>query len=323
MGKHYTHLTLEERIDIYVYLKENKSLSEIADLLACHKSTISREIRRNEGKKGYRPRQAQEKSLLRKKKPRTKKINASIIAYTKKKLAEKYSPEQISGRLKKEFSTSVSHEWIYQFIYHDKKSGGTLYKNLRSNNGKKRRKRYGKRDKRGSIPGRIDIDKRAKVIETRARFGDWEADLVSGKNHKGFLVTLVERKSNFTLIGYAKQKTADLVAKVIEKMYAQNPGLPLKSITFDNGKEFCGHQKLAKNLDCQTFFAHPYSSWERGTNENTNGLIRQYFPKKTSFENLKQKEIQQTQNDLNNRPRKKLDFSTPNEKLKKYNPRCT
>ena len=204
---------------------------------------------------------------------------------------------------------TVSHERIYQFIYEDMAKGGALYKHLRIRGTKKYKKRYGKNDYRGQIPNRVDIDKRPKFIEKRNRMGDWEADLVSGVHHKGFLVTLVDRKSRFTLIGHVSHKTKDLVTAESIKLL-KGCGLPIQTITYDNGREFNGHEVVAKELDCKTYFAKPYHSWERGTNENTNGLIRQYFPKGKDLRNVERVDLTHAMNRINNRPREVLRFKS-------------
>ena len=199
----------------------------------------------------------------------------------------------------------------YQYIWQDKRDGGNLYTHLRIANKKRNRKRYGQKDYRGRIPGRVDIDQRPAIVDAKKRVGDWEADLVSGARHKGFLVTLVERKTKFTLIGHVVKKSADAVSAEIKRLFRSVPR-PVKTITYDNGREFCGHQSINKSLGCASYFAKPYHSWERGLNENTNGLIRQYFPKKMDVRNITPKEISFVQCRLNNRPRKTLGFKTPN-----------
>ena len=193
-----------------------------------------------------------------------------------------WSPEQISGHLKSEGDEWVSHETIYQFILKDKEANGVLYKQLR-HSGKKRKKRYGSNDHRGEIKDRVSIDKRPKSIEKRDRIGDWEIDLVMGKNHKGAIVTIVDRLSLMTLIAKVDSKHAELVTAAATSLLSPFRKHGAKTITADNGKEFSGHKKIRKALGIDFYFAHPYSSWERGTNENTNGLIRQYLPKGTEF----------------------------------------
>jgi len=308
----YRHLTNEERIVIKTLLQEGNSKQYIADYLGRNVSTIKREIIRNSGLRGYRPKQAQEKADERKSIARTQKINAEILEFVEEKIIEKYSPEQVSGILKKKLKVSLSHETIYQLILKDKEKGGELYKHLRINNGEKNRKRYGKKDFRGKIPGRIDIDERPEIVDKKERIGDWEADLVCGSRYRGFLVTLVERKSKFTLIGHVEKKTADTVSAEIVRMLSGVRHL-VKTITYDNGREFCKHEEVNSVIGCDSYFAKPYHSWERGLNENTNGLIRQYLPKKTDLRKVPYNYIEFIQEQLNSRPRKTLDFCSPKE----------
>jgi IS30 family transposase len=204
---------------------------------------------------------------------------------------------------------SISHERIYQYVLADKKSGGTLYQHLRHSN-KKRKKRYGSHDRRGQLKNRISIDERPKIVDKKTRIGDWEIDTVIGKNHKGALVTIVDRVSKVTVIEKVATKHADGVTDATIKGL-----LPyiVHTITGDNGKEFAGHEWIAKALDTNFYFAHPYSSWQRGCNENTNGLIRQYVPKGSSFDHLTNKDAKKIMGRLNNRPRKSLGYRTPNE----------
>lgn len=308
--KRYTQLTHEQRYQIYILMKAEHNQTEIAAVLGVNKSTISRELKRNKGKRGYQPKQAHETYLGR----RYLKIKPRILNSTwrlvKRMLREDWSPEQVSATLKIDFNLSVSTEWIYQYIYRNKANGGSLHKHLRCK--KKRKKRYGVYSKRGQIPQQVSIDERPAIVETRSRFGDWELDTVIGKNHKQALVTIVERKSRLTLTKKVTHKTADNVTEAIIELLS-----PFKkwvhTLTADNGREFAGHLHVAKRLKTKFYFAHPFSSWERGLNENTNGLIRQYFPKKHDFRTITQKQVEKVMNKLNNRPRKCLGFKTPNE----------
>ena len=239
-------------------------------------------------------------------------MTPKVVAHIETKLGEDYSPEQISATMARAIGVKISHEWIYQHIWQDKRDEGTLYTHLRIAGGKKRRKRYGKKDWRGRIPDRVSIEDRPKIVDSRRRFGDWEADLVCGAHHKGFLVTLVERKSRFTVIGHVEKKTAEAVKNEIIALLS-----PLRdwvrTITYDNGREFCGHSDINKALGCRSYFAAPYHSWERGLNENTNGLIRQYFPKNSDLRKVARDEIDFVMDRLNARPRKVMDFKTPTE----------
>jgi IS30 family transposase len=203
---------------------------------------------------------------------------------------------------------SVSHERIYQHIYANKRAGGDLYRHLRCQ--KTRRKRYGQRDRRGQLPARRSISERPKIVEAKQRFGDWEADTIIGQNHQQAIVSLVERKSKLTRLAKVERNTADAVRR---ELTAQLKSLVVKTITSDNGREFAYHQQIAQQLGAGFYFAHPYSSWERGLNENTNGLVRQYFPKKSDFSKINDRQISTVVERLNNRPRKTLGYKTPNE----------
>ncbi len=308
----YTQLTRGQRYQIYAFLKVGFSQSLIAKEIGVHKSTVSRELRRNQGKRGYRPKQAQRFATSRKVlAQKAIKLTPRLIGLVENLLKKDFSPEQVSGFLSRTSELSISHETIYQHILKDKASGGKLYQHLRHAN-KKRKKRYGTYDRRGQIVGRISIENRPAVVEAKNRIGDWEIDTIIGKNHKGALVTIVERRSKFTLIKKVHKKKADMVANAtIDLLKPFKPRV--LTITADNGKEFAQHIFIAKELKSKFFFAHPYHSWERGLNENTNGLIRQYFPKSSSFKTVTDKQIQSVMDRLNNRPRKTLGFKTPNE----------
>ncbi len=237
-------------------------------------------------------------------------MTPGVIGHIEEKLSEEYSPEQISGTMHTHVGVRVSHERIYQHIWRDKQQGGSLYRNLRIAGVKKRRKRYDKKDWRGKIPNRIDIDQRPAIVEKKSRIGDWEADLVSGVHHRGLLVTLVERKSKFTLIGWVKNKRSNEVRREIERLMMPAKHM-VHTITYDNGREFSAHDMVNTALDCTSYFAKPYHSWERGLNENTNGLIRQYFPKGSDLRDVSDEDLTFVMNRLNNRPRKTLAFKTP------------
>jgi transposase, IS30 family len=299
----YTHLTREERYQIYALKKAGHKPSEIADVLKRDRSTISRELARNRGRRGYRPKQAQHLADERRA-MNAKQIDGAAWQFAQEKLLQQWSPEQISH------FADISHETIYQRVYADKRTGGLLWKQLRCQ--KQRKKRYGKTDRRGIIPNRQSIEQRPVIVETRSRIGDWEADTLIGKNHRQAIVSLVERKTGFTLIRKVERKTAKAVGDamvLLLKPYHQN----VHTITADNGLEFAGHEATAKQLQADFYFAHPYASWERGTNENTNGLIRQYFSKDRDFTTITQQEIDTAMHRLNNRPRKRLGFLTPNQ----------
>lgn len=306
----YTQLTQEERYQIYALKKAGHSQAEIATLLGRDKSTISRELRRNQGLKGYRPQQAHNLALVRRHSKAQPRIGEQVWHQVETLIREEWSPEQIVGRVAMEQRVSISHEWIYQYIYADQRSGGDLYRYLRCQ--KVRRKRYGAYDRRGCIPNQVSIDERPAIVDSKRRFGDWEGDTVIGKGHRGALVTLVERKSLYTVIRGVLRKTASAVRDAV--VDGLTPYIDwVHTITYDNGREFADHEGMARDLDARIYFAHPYASWERGLNENTNGLIRQYFPKDRDLTTVTPTEIEQAMDKLNHRPRKSLGYRTPYE----------
>jgi IS30 family transposase len=273
-------------------------------------ATICRELKRNKGKKGYRPRQAQIKAGKRRREAaKALKMTDEVILVIEEKICLDWSPEQVSGWLKINQGIFISHERIYQHIWEDKRHGGTLYTHLRQSN-KKRKKQYGSKDKRGQIRNRISIDERPAIVAEKTRIGDWEIDTVIGQNHQGALVTIVDRVSKFTLIKKVDSKHAEVVTEATISLLLPYLDKAL-TITADNGKEFAGHETMKEQLNADVYFAHPYHSWERGLNENTNGLIRQYFTKGSSFENITDDEVEAVMNKLNHRPRKTLNFKTP------------
>jgi IS30 family transposase len=313
------YLTLEERYQIQAGLATNISLSQIARNINRDKSVVYRELNRNgtkhlnTGQWIYHASVAQ--SCYKKRNKRTGKAlkyKGELKQEIEEALQKKHSPEQIAGRRRLENKETVSHECIYAHIYQDKKEGGVLYTYLRRKRSK-RRKRGNKTGTRGQIPNRVGIEERPESINERQDIGDWEGDTIVGKCHQGAIVTLVERKSNFVLMRKS-DRDATSVSDEIVKAFTSCP-ITHNSLTLDNGKEFSYHEKFGQCLDMQVYFAHPYSPWERGSNENTNGLIRQYLPKGTDFTDLAAEDILEIQEDLNNRPRKKLGFLTPKEYL--------
>jgi len=316
----YTHLTEEERYHIDELLRERHTQSDIAKSLGRSAPTISREFSRNKGKRGWRPHQANNKAterLISRGASNVHRISESSWAYVIEKLTEEqWSPEQIAGRMKLEAVEPMSHETIYQRILSDKDSGGRLYAHLRCK--KQRKKRYGSKDAgRGCIPNRVDIEKRPAIVDSRKRVGDWEGDTIIG-SHKGgaVIASMVERKSRLTILAKSPDKTTKSVIRgIINKMEPVKESI--ETITFDNGKEFSSHADLTNQFGADIFFARPYHSWERGLNENTNGLVRQYFPKRVPFDNIDEKEIQHVADKLNSRPRKCLGYKTPYEVFKK------
>lgn len=308
----HKQLTLDQRYQIRAYMQAGFSKPKIASLLGVHKTTIYRELHRNTCLMHYIPRFAQMKADGRRKNACKKiRFTNSVRRKVEYFLKLDFSPEQISGHLAKEHQIHISHETIYQHIWADKHQGGKLYTHLR-HNCHKRRRRYRTNDRRGQIPDRVMIDERPAIVDARERVGDWEIDTLIGKNHKGALITAVERKTKYTRIRHVSSRKADLVAATIIQMLKpyQNK---VFTITVDNGSEFSTHQKIAEALDTKVYFARPYHAWERGLVENTNGLIRQYFPKKTSLVNICRNQTKFVEKRLNRRPRKALGFSTPLE----------
>ena len=306
----YNRLTASKRIELYALKKAGLSQKAIAAQLDVHPSTISRELKRNTGLRGYRPQQADRLACARRTRARSGRISQATWQSVDEMIEKDWSPEQISGHLKVNGLPSVSPEWIYQHIYENKRQGGALHIHLRCQ--KKRRKRRGSTERRGQIIGRVCITERPEIVETRARIGDWEADTIIGRQGGAVLITLAERKSRFSLIIKAKNKTAAAVSAAITEVMAPHAA-NVHTLTYDNGKEFAYHHQISDGLEAQGFFAHPYHSWERGLNENTNGLIRQYLPKGKSFDDLTDHEVQIIMDRLNNRPRKCLGFRTPNQ----------
>lgn len=305
----YTQLTQEQRYQIYALKKMGHTPSETAKVIEVHKSTVSRELKRNQGQKGYRPQQAHRAALLRRQKAKPK-ISGPTWALVKKLLRQDWSPEQISGRLKSERSVCISHEWIYQYVLKDKHKGGSLYQHLRCR--RERRKRYGSYSRRGQLTNCRSIETRPEIVNNRQRLGDWEVDTIIGRKHQQAIVTLTERKSRLTLLGKVTHRTAQAVRdQVLELLMPV--AYQVHTLTSDNGKEFACHEQLAEVLKLKYYFAHPFAAWERGTNENTNGLLRQYFPKKQDFKLVSDKRIQLTMLRLNLRPRKCLRYKTPFE----------
>ena len=304
------HITIEQRYEIFAYLKCKKSKTFIAKALGVHKSTIGREIIRNSTKTGkYNPKFAQELSIERKERfGRKRKFTIEIKSFVVEKIeTEQWSPKQIVGYCSKNHLPMVSHERIYQYVRYDKKVGGKLYQNMRHKL-KHRKRPVGKFI---PIKNRVSIDERPEIINKKERFGDWEIDTIIGDNQKGAIVTITERTTNFFLMKkLSKGKDAHALAAVVILML-----MPYKayvhSITTDNGTEFAEHEQIAKKLGTKIYFTHPYSSWEKGLIEYTNKLIRQYIPKKSNFNNYNDLNIMKIQKKINARPREKLKFENP------------
>jgi transposase, IS30 family len=308
------HLTLEQRYEIFALQSAGYSQVEISKKIGKDKSVISRELKRNgDGRNGeYRAPLAHKKAEKRKaEKPKKIHFTDEVENYVNLNLKKDFSPEQIVGYAKRMGIKCVSMERIYQHVWKDKKAGGGLYSHLRTK-GSRYTKRGAEKDKRGQIKGRVDIDQRPSIVEQKERIGDLEIDLVIGKDHKGALLTINDRVTGMLkMVKVETKEAAEIEAKTIELL--KDWKSHLHTITSDNGKEFANHAIIAESLKIDFYFAKPYHSWERGANENLNGLIRQYFPKKTSFENITQEKIDNVVNILNNRPRKRYDYFTPYE----------
>lgn len=307
----YTQLTQEQRYQIHGLRQAGYTVREIAEKMVRHRSTISRELRRNSGKKSYRPAQAHRLAQERRQAAVSRRISDEDWQLVAELIEFDLSPQQAADRLYQEQGLMISHEWIYRYIYADKARGGDLHCHLRGQ--KPYRKRYASgQERRGQLKDRVSIEERPAVVDRKVRLGDWEGDTIIGRKHQGAPVSLVDRKSSFTLIEKVTRKTAEKVRDAATGLLEPLKDL-VHTITLDNGKEFAYHTDIARSLEAKIYFAHPYSSWERGLNENTNGLIRQYFPKKRDFTTITDEEIAEAMHRLNHRPRKKLGFKTPYE----------
>lgn len=312
----YTHFTPSERLRLYeLRITENRSIGAIARIMQRAKSSISRELKRNTdaANQVYLPDTAQVQAQQRRQaaKIRFSGVSTATIDAIKARLQQYHSPEQIAGRLAQEGLSSVSYETIYQMMYADHEGLGPYKQYLRQK--RKQRRRKGGKPKRGGIPGRVGIEHRPAVADTKTEIGHWESDTVIGCNHIGVIVTHVDKASKYLLAGLAQNKTVQQVNQVTMALFEGVKAGFRQTMTFDNGREFCGHQELAENLGLSTFFANPYHSWERGLNEHTNGLIRQFFPKGTNFKMVKPEALQKVVELINHRPRKSLDYRTPFE----------
>jgi len=308
------HLQMTERLQIETLLNAGSKPSAIAKQLSRNRSTISREINRNTEAGKYCHDAAQKCANERRCNAKESVLTEDNWTTVRAFLQQKWSPEQISGWLKAhpEIGFCVSDQWIYAYIYANRDQGGTLYQHLRRAG--KPYKKGGKKVYRGKIKDRVDISVRPDIINKRIRLGDWEVDSVIGRMNQSSIVTIVERLSRYTAIIKVNSKESDTVSQaIIHRMTAA--ALPLHSMTGDNGTEFSEHKKISESLGIDFYFTHPYSSWEKGTNENTNGLIRQYFPKGTDFGSITESMLSEVETALNNRPRKCLSYKTPHEVL--------
>ena len=308
----YQHLSQEERYQIHALRNLKVSITCIAAELGRSGSTITRELQCNAGAKGYTPAQAHKTAVKR----QTQRRNSAAFspaqwAHVNAYLGLGLSAQQVTGRLKLEGVRAPSCECIYQHIYRDKRRGGQLFGGLRCQ--KTRRKRYASgHQRRGVLKGRVGIEHRPAIVDDKSRIGDWEGDTVIGQGHRGAIVTLVERKCRYTLAAQVHSKHSAGVTHAIIELLRPHKDQCL-TLTFDNGKEFAEHAWIAQSLEAQVYFARPYHSWERGLNENTNGLLRQYFPKKTDMRKVSQAQVDEAVYLLNHRPRKCLGYRTPHE----------
>lgn len=315
--KVYRHLQLSDRIVIQKMIDKGYKAKYIADISGFHISTIYRELNRNTIPIfGYFSLFAQQDAQNRRADGSPKPVlnNKELIDYVEKKLKCRWSPDQISNRIKidypKDFQMRISHETAYQYIWKNKKSGGDLYKYLRQGN-KKRRSRSKGNKNRGQIKDRKMIGERPPGVESKKRFGHWEGDTVEGSAKKGYIATHVERKSKLLVAALLENKSADCLNKGTIKAFRNIPDALIKTMTFDNGKEFSKFREIEKRLSTSVYFANPYSPWERGLNENTNGLLRQYFPKKMNLLSVKSVQLKKAVDEINDRPRKCLNYRTP------------
>ena len=314
--KHYQQLIKEERFYIWNALRSGSSQKEVALALRRHPSTICREIKRNKypQTKIYTYYWALEKLKWRKRRvagTKYRKLNKNVETMILKLIQQYLSPEQVSGYLKKHHQIFISHETIYRFIYADKVRHLALKPFLRQG-AKFRRKRYGSGARASRIPNRVCITERPGIVDKKQRIGDWECDTVIGQDRKSVLVTVVDRTTLKTCCSRVYSRSARVVSQAIIRIL--KPYIDkVHTLTFDNGSEFVLHEKIATALNAKTYFAHPYSSWERGINENTNGLLRQFFPKGTDFRVVSWKQVKNAIDYLNNRPRKTRDYQTPNQ----------
>ena len=315
MPSGYHHLTYDQRCQISALRRNGQPIAVIAAQLGRHPSTLYRELARNTGGGGYRQLQAQRWAEARRGQAssRPRKMTPERWAIVEQRLREQWSPEQIAGRLSQQGDLQVSATWIYQYIRADRKAGGELYRNLRQR-GKKRYRRAGRTDGRGRgrIPGRVDISERPAIVEQKCRIGDWEADTIVGGRQQGAVLSLVDRASKYTILHCLPDRTAGSVAAAMQRRLGPWRDR-VHTITADNGKEFAGHAQVAAGLEASFYFARPYHSWERGLNEHTNGLVRQYFPKKTRWTEVTPEELARVEDRLNHRPRKVLGYRTPAE----------
>lgn len=312
----YERVNLNERRCIRRWSQAGIGKCEIAERLGRPRCTIYREMKRNRGGRGYRPKQADRKARERARRPGPRRFTEEVRQNAEECIKEGWTPEMIGGRAKMEGRPSVCKETIYKHIYADAKAGGDLWTHLpRAHRKRHRRCPRGDGYRKGKIPNQTMIDERPPEVETRKEAGHFEGDLINGALGTGNLVTLVERKHRFTLIGYVETKEAQKVCDEICRLFGVLPSAARSSLTLDNGKEFYYHDEMAKRTDMPVYFAHAYHSWERGSNENVNGLIRRLYPKRSSFAGMGKEALERIDRYLNDRPRKCLGWRTPREAM--------
>ena len=314
--KRYHHLVNEERFYIWQARRAGNTQAHIAQVLGRHPSTICRELKRNKYARCHMYTYHWAKQIVKDRqyctnRDKARKLTDEMGAVIQQLLRQYLSPEQVSGYLKTHQGIHLSHETIYRYIYRDPTRHAQLQPFLRQG-GKHRRKRYGSGARASSIPNRVSITKRPKEVEQKARLGDWECDTVIGQDRKSVLVTVVDRASLYTVCSRVLSRSAQVVSQAIIRLLRPFKDR-VQTLTFDNGSEFVNHEVIAHTLEATTYFAHPYASWERGINENTNGLLRQFFPKRTDFRNVSWQQVKQAVDHLNNRPRKTRGYRTPNQ----------
>jgi IS30 family transposase len=311
----YHQITSAERYTLGLFRQRGLSRAAIARLLGRHRSTITREVQRNGTPRDgcYRPQLADWYARGRRSRSRrNQQFTAADWTRIQVLLREDWSPEQVAGWLGRHRELAISHETIYRYIWADKAAGGTLYQHLRGAR-KQRRKRYGRYDSRGRLAGKRLITERPPAVDARRQLGHWEADTMLGASQAGpCVLSLVERKSGYLLLGQLRQRLSAAVNARARQLITAQPH-PVRTITVDNGTEFHEYARLEHTTGTRFYFATPHHAWERGTNENTNGLIRQYLPKRQSMAHLTQHDCNRIAAKLNRRPRKRLGYRTPEE----------
>jgi len=316
----YQHFTSDERDALQSMKDRGLSIAEAARILGKHQASLYRELGRNASYGTYLSWMAEKKAEVRRKTTRLSPVrgNRLLIRSVERLIRQDCAPEQIVGRIQLERRSHpdwhISHETIYQHIYAQARKGTDLRGHLRHGH-KARHKRRANKDRRGIIPGRIFIDDRPGIVERKSRRGDWEGDTIEGAGKKGYVATFVDRKTKYLIAYRLEHKTAESLVRGARNAFRSIPESLRKTATVDNGKEFAAHKDLARTLGTKVYFAHPYHSWERGLNEHTNGLIRQYLPKNRPLANLTARELAKIVERLNNRPRKALGYRTPREEF--------